>query len=408
MEDEETRRGGGGDLSDNPLTAHLVVVRMESVADNLKLLDYERGFCKGLNFKPFSRHYFAVPTNSGEQFHVFANLAVWLLNQCGRKITQPEESDDPNSSTSTIMEEAKKLKLRTDFPPHKLKTGSGEQVCNLLHGLTECALQARHFKWRRPVHKEDPVEEELVQDETAELTLDQLEDEIQEDVESEEEGGVFMDLSNMKETRDMESEVVGHLEGAMESTVDAHQWRLEVERVLPSLRVHFRQDNREWRSHYDQMHSHQDAIESKLADTKVYLDKLQQEIGRTLEKIGSREKYINHQLESSISDFRSAQDALAEVRERYKNGSSSVNDLARELAQVTESLERVKTEMDERGSNMIDAGPLVRIKQALTRLRSECTQMDVRIGVVEHTLLQARLRTKSAIQRKMNEAQPIL
>ena len=30
----------------------------------------------------------------------------------------------------------------------------------------------------------------------------------------------------------------------MESTVDAQQWRLEVERVLPSLRVHVRQDNR--------------------------------------------------------------------------------------------------------------------------------------------------------------------
>ena len=44
------------------------------------------------------------------------------------------------------------------------------------------------------------------------------------------------------------------------------------------------------------MHSHQDAIESKLADTKVYLDKLQQEIGRTLEKIGSREKYVNNQV----------------------------------------------------------------------------------------------------------------
>ena len=55
MEDEEKKRGGGGDLSDNPLTAHLVVVRMESVADNLKLLDYERGFCKELNFKPLSR-----------------------------------------------------------------------------------------------------------------------------------------------------------------------------------------------------------------------------------------------------------------------------------------------------------------------------------------------------------------
>ena len=34
------------------------------------------------------------------------------------------------------------------------------------------------------------------------------------------------------------------LEGTLESTVDDQVWRLEVERVLPSLRIHFRQDNR--------------------------------------------------------------------------------------------------------------------------------------------------------------------
>jgi hypothetical protein len=50
--------------------------------------------------------------------------------------------------------------------------------------------------------------------------------------------------------------------------------------------------------------------------------------------------------------------------------------------QVTEELEGVKAEMDEKGTSMTDAGPLVRVKQALTRLKSECTQMDVRIGVV--------------------------
>ena len=42
----------------------------------------------------------------------------------------------------------------------------------------------------------------------------------------------------------LQSELGGQLEGAMESTVDGQQWRLEVERVLPSLRIHFRQDNR--------------------------------------------------------------------------------------------------------------------------------------------------------------------
>ena len=50
--------------------------------------------------------------------------------------------------------------------------------------------------------------------------------------------------------------------------------------------------------------------------------------------------------------------------------------------QVTEELEGVKAEMDEKGTSMTDAGPLVRVKQALTRLKAECTQMDVRIGVV--------------------------
>lgn len=57
--------------------------------------------------------------------------------------------------------------------------------------------------------------------------------------------------------------------------------------------------------------------------------------------------------------------------------------------QVTEELEGVKAEMDEKGTSMTDAGPLVRVKQALTRLKTECTQMDVRIGVVSNETHQA-------------------
>lgn len=45
-----------------------------------------------------------------------------------------------------------------------------------------------------------------------------------------------------------------------------------------------------------------------------YLDKLHKEISRTLEKIASREKYINNQLEHHLQEFRGVQDSLAEVR----------------------------------------------------------------------------------------------
>lgn len=34
------------------------------------------------------------------------------------------------------------------------------------------------------------------------------------------------------------------LDNALEATVDTQEWRLEVERVLPSLKIHLRQDNR--------------------------------------------------------------------------------------------------------------------------------------------------------------------
>lgn len=55
----------------------------------------------------------------------------------------------------------------------------------------------------------------------------------------------------------------------MENTVDPEEWRQEVERVLPSLKVHYRSDNRDWRLHYEQMHNYHDNIKTVLSDTKV-------------------------------------------------------------------------------------------------------------------------------------------
>ena len=42
----------------------------------------------------------------------------------------------------------------------------------------------------------------------------------------------------------------------------------------------------------------------------------------------------------------------------------------------------------------------------MTKLRQEVVQMDVRIGVVEHTLLQAKLREKNNMTRDMHATAP--
>ena len=58
--------------------------------------------------------------------------------------------------------------------------------------------------------------------------------------------------------------------------------------------------------------------------------------------------------------------------------------------QITEELEAIKSQMDEKGTTMTDNAPLVKIKQALTKIKNELIQMELRIGVVSlisHSLL---------------------
>jgi peptidoglycan hydrolase CwlO-like protein len=66
-------------------------------------------------------------------------------------------------------------------------------------------------------------------------------------------------------------------------------------------------DVRDWRAHLDQMQKHRSGIDEALTTTKGQLDRLQSEISHTLEKIGSREKHLNSQLEPLLVQYRALQ-----------------------------------------------------------------------------------------------------
>ncbi|CAH1261420.1 IFT57 [Branchiostoma lanceolatum] len=401
---EEGRRGAEEGSEKGPGQAYQVFVVMEDLVDKLKLLQYEDGFIKGWGFKPLPRHYFAIPTNPGEQFYAFTSLCAWLITKCGKSFDQPQEYDDPNATISNILDEVRRLGGAVDFPPSKLKQGCGEHAVYILDKLADEAMTSSSFTWDKPVYPEEEMEEETMVDDDAELTLNKVEDELMMDDDDEiEEEETFLDLEGLKkQSMKNESEGSKPVE-IMESTTDAAEWKLEVERVLPSLKVHIKADNKDWRAHFEQMLQHRDGIEHSLTESRGHLDKLHQEITRTLEKIGSREKYINNQLENLLQEFRAMQDQLAQAKEKYREGSGGVTERTRDLALITEELEQVKSEMEERGTSMTDGTPLVKIKQALTRLKTEMTQMDIRMGVVEHTLNQAKLKDKSNMQRDMNK-----
>ncbi|XP_061484097.1 intraflagellar transport protein 57 homolog isoform X1 [Rhineura floridana] len=416
-----------GAVERGPGAVYHMFVMMEDLLEKLKLLNYEEeAALRSHNMRPPSRHYFALPINPGEQFYMFCTLAAWLINKAGHPFEQPQEYDDPNATISSILSELRSfvhgadvsgvsdghnydLSIQTlhqaigrsvDFPPSKLKAGYGEQACYVLDCLAEEALKYTSFAWERAIYPTEELEEEAITEDDAELTLNKVEEVIAEEETDNEEN--YIDLNVLKAQTYKSDIIESKQEEILESTVDAAEWNLEVERVLPQLKVTIRTDNKDWRIHVDQMHQHQDGIESALKDTRGYLDKLHSEISRTLEKVTSREKYINNQLEHLVQEYRSAQALLSEAKEKYQQGSGGVTERTRILSEITEELEKVKQEMEEKGSSMTDGAPLVKIKQALTKLKQETIQMDIRIGVVEHTLLQSKLKEKSNMTRDMH------
>lgn len=354
-------------------------VVMECLLEKLKVLNYEEEVLAKHNMKHLSRHYFVsspyLAFNSGEQFYMFTIIAAWLINAAGRPFTEPQEYDEPNATVSNILAELRAFGVKVDFPPSKLKSGSGEHVCFVLDRLAEEALRRKGFTFRRPNYPTETTEEESVIEDDAELTLSKVEEEMIEEPDDEEENVMDLEALKLRTTR-TEVEPSSKPDEILESTIDAAEWNLEVERVLPQLKVTIRTDNKDWRIHVDQMHQHRDGIQSSLKEAKSYLDKLQEDIGKTLEKVSSREKYINNQLEHLIQEYRSAQAKLSQAKERYQQASGGVTERTRVLAEISEELDKVKQEMEEKGSSMSDGAPVVKIKQSLTKLKQEIVQMD--------------------------------
>ena len=213
---------------------------MEELLDKLKLLDYESEFTTDLRMRPLNRHYFVLQTNPGEQFFVFSSLAAWLIRRTGKNFESPQEFDDPNSTIANILDHVRRLGVTIDFAPSKLKQGYGDQALFVLDTLSNEALRAVNFEWRTPVPPiQDENDDEEIEEEDAEVDIERVEEDMLGVYSEEEEGDVlhiddFIDKDsgvNINDTQEKPGVV-------MVTKTNAEEWRLEVERVAPQLKVY--------------------------------------------------------------------------------------------------------------------------------------------------------------------------
>mmetsp|Transcript_27077 Transcript_27077/g.62617 ORF Transcript_27077/g.62617 Transcript_27077/m.62617 type:complete len:402 (+) Transcript_27077:57-1262(+) len=356
----------------------------DEVIDMLMLLDYETQFCNK-ELKPIPRTFFVYPyANTAYQFRYFTQLVGWCFKLLKRE-PDWDEYDDPNTVITNITVMLKNMNIQVNAVPGKLKAGFGDSVCQLLCDLCHEVLRQLGFEYSTPIYPDEGLADEAEVDSDAEINS-VAEDDMAND---QEEDDLMYQEDEIKKAADSDDE-----KQVLEATVDPKEWLLEVERVTPNLKIQMPNDSKEWRTHLQQSKEKKQVIEAQFPAAKVQLEKLSKDLSTALERIRNKETFINEKFDERALDHRNQQAELSKVQTEYTELNQVVMDLQIRLKNVTEDLDAVKTEMEERSTTVTDTAPIVKMKDAFKRLRADTRQLEVRIGVVSHTLMQAKLRQR--------------
>ncbi len=102
---------------------------------------------------------------------------------------------------------------------------------------------------------------------------------------------------------------------------------------------------------------------------------------------------------------------ISQTKNHYRPCSTGITEKSQQLTQITAELSTIKEEMEETGQKcdrwrlvfqfflvssklILFVGPLVKIKKAIEELNRDVVRVDVRIPVLEHTLMQSKVREK--------------
>ncbi|KRY79900.1 Intraflagellar transport protein 57 -like protein, partial [Trichinella pseudospiralis] len=374
-----------GDNNVEQINSYQVFLQMEELQQKLKVLNVDEEFvCKSVAHKYISRHYFAVSINPGEQFFMFVTLAAWLIRKCGfRNFKEPQEHDDPNVVGRTA-----------EFLASRLLVGAGEPCVRLLSALADEALEKMNFKFQKPtIHDQIDDAEDVIVDGEAEIIADNAieEDYFEGDSDNEDElcTDVFQEAEN-NVNKDSEKNLK-HYHNA-EFAINQTDWKKEVERVTPLLKIVIKPDYKDWKMCLEQLQKIKVSTNEISKELYGPLEKISIDAGRTMEKIRSREMYINGQLEQLLKGLSQIQNQLAEAKENYRESSAGLVDQMNSLNTISDELEQVQEILNEKMTRLADGAPLIQIRQAVSKLKKELVVMEIQLTVIQQMLFQANLK----------------
>jgi len=396
----------------------------DDLVEKLRILNYETDFCKNftpnVQHKPLSRSYFMTQAeNANAQFFYFTSLATWLMQVCtGKKYDPPGQFDDPTATIANLIQEVKTIDIpQKDIAPNLVRQGWGEAVLSVLLMLADRALLNKHFSFKPIEYPSTGKGNNAVAkpDQGAEVDGDEVEDDNNKNFDEIEDrvGDIARSDDDEGDDEEMFTGIYGASGGKSlaaqqptETEVSADVWNLEVERVAPMLQTAVVGiEIRDWRARVEGALTLMKAVDSMYPDVRGMLERVGDDLDKSLDRIRKREQTLGQQFVEQVEEYRGKLRRLNTLQDQFNTVSSRVSGFSSELNNVTATLEDVKAKITEYEEKSSDTTPLVKIKEAVAKVRAEIKDMSLRIGVLQHTVLHYALRQQK--ERKGRQARGI-
>lgn len=142
------------------------------------------------------------------------------------------------------------------------------------------------------------------------------------------------------------------------------------------------EDRDDWRGRLDCSNKYLQTLGTNFSEIEQRLTHAAKLASDDLNKIEMKENHINVLFRDPINEYKKANSRLKLLEASKEAHVKKSEELSKALKEMTANVAAVKKKIDLKGSSITDSSPLVEIRAALQRLKTENKEFDLRIGIL--------------------------
>ena len=284
----------------------------------------------------------------------------------------------------------KNVGIDCEIPPNQLRQGFGTPICVVLLSLVNKVIQKNNFAFKKP-----RLEEKKTSSKEEGL---EIEDEMPDLINNEIDYGDEANEKNENKTNQNPQTTEKGLDdgsGILFSNISPEEWQRELEKVSSRLKFDYGKINMngtsEWREHIQQIKEGGEKFTTAIPDSRAVLENLSSEIDKSLDKIMKKEEQLSKNHENIISDYKERHKDRNEQLNEYQQLNEEVEEMRREVEDVNDKIAQANEKYDNLSKKISDTSKVGNIKQAILNLQNENISLDMKINILNHSILKYTL-----------------